>query len=188
MKRMEKLDLKKLRCQAKLVGTIVTVAGALLMTLYQGPVLGSKHIPPHKSYTTDTTENYRKNYFKGSMFLNIATLAWAGLFVLQVSPAIKLVGKLLFFSFTFKWKWKLKICFYVTLFWPGACFEDIQESSTLSYISDVLCGHSTSHCCHLCCRTQTICLENWLRHESPCCRLCCKSPCVFRMIIKFIIS
>lgn len=99
MKRMEKLNLKKLRCQAKLAGTIVTVAGALLMTLYQGPVLGSKHIPPHKSYTTDTTETFRKNYFKGSMFLIIATLAWAGLFVLQVSPAIKLVGKLLFLFF-----------------------------------------------------------------------------------------
>lgn len=98
---MEKLDLKKLRCQAKLVGTIVTVAGALLMTLYQGPVLGSKHTPSHKSYTQDTTETLRKNYFKGSMFLNIATLAWAGLFVLQVSPAIKLVGKLLFFFFYF---------------------------------------------------------------------------------------
>ena len=35
------------------------------------------------------------------MFLNIATLAWAGLFVLQVSPAIKLVGKLLSFFFPF---------------------------------------------------------------------------------------
>ncbi|XP_075646413.1 WAT1-related protein At5g07050-like [Castanea sativa] len=81
--RMEKLNLKKLRCQAKLLGTIVTVGGALLMTLYQGPVLGSNHIPPHKSYTTDTTETSRQNYFKGSMFLIIATLAWAGLFVLQ---------------------------------------------------------------------------------------------------------
>ncbi|XP_023884162.2 WAT1-related protein At5g07050 [Quercus suber] len=81
--RMEKLNLKKLRCQAKLVGTIVTVAGALLMTLYQGPVLGSKHIPSHNSYNTDTTGTDRKNYFKGSMFLIIATLAWAGLFVLQ---------------------------------------------------------------------------------------------------------
>lgn len=97
MKRMEKLDLKKLRCQAKLVGTIVTVAGALLMTFYQGPVLGSKHNPPQNSYTTDTTGTVSKNYFMGSMFLIIATLAWAGLFVLQVSPAIELVGKLPFF-------------------------------------------------------------------------------------------
>nr|GEW62115.1 WAT1-related protein At5g07050-like [Tanacetum cinerariifolium] len=34
--RMEKLDLKKVRSQAKVIGTVLTVAGAMLMTLYKG--------------------------------------------------------------------------------------------------------------------------------------------------------
>ncbi|KAL0012315.1 hypothetical protein SO802_007423 [Lithocarpus litseifolius] len=83
MKRMEKLDLKKLRCQAKLLGTIVTVAGAILISLYQGPMLGSKHNQTHEPYTKDTTRTSGKNYFKGSILVIIATLSWSGLFVLQ---------------------------------------------------------------------------------------------------------
>lgn len=34
--RTERLDMKKVRCQAKVVGTVVTVGGAMLMTLYKG--------------------------------------------------------------------------------------------------------------------------------------------------------
>jgi hypothetical protein len=88
---MEKLDLKKARCQAKIVGTAVTVAGAMLMTLYKGPLVQlvwSKYIHPHNSLgTTSSGSTYDKDFFKGTMFLIIATLAWAGLFVLQVSDA-----------------------------------------------------------------------------------------------------
>ncbi|KAH9738773.1 WAT1-related protein [Citrus sinensis] len=36
--RMEKVEIKKIRCQAKMVGTIVTVAGAMLMTIYKDSV------------------------------------------------------------------------------------------------------------------------------------------------------
>ncbi|KAJ9190526.1 hypothetical protein P3X46_001714 [Hevea brasiliensis] len=84
--RMEKLDLKKLRCQAKIAGTLVTVAGAMLMTLYKGPIVEmvwSKHVHPRKSYVTDTTGTTDKDWFKGSILLIFATLAWASLFVLQ---------------------------------------------------------------------------------------------------------
>ena len=85
---MEKVDMKRVRCQAKVVGTAVTVAGAMLMTLYKGPIVEmvwSKSVQPQKSYVTDTTGTAEKHWFLGSIFLIIATLAWASLFVLQVS-------------------------------------------------------------------------------------------------------
>lgn len=85
-KRMEIVNMKKLRCQAKVIGTILTVAGAMLMTLYKGPVLElmwTKYIP--HSNANITSSSSKDNWFLGSILLIIATLAWSSLFVLQVS-------------------------------------------------------------------------------------------------------
>ncbi|CAK9325698.1 unnamed protein product [Citrullus colocynthis] len=80
--RMEKLEMKKLRCQAKVLGTLVSVAGAMLMTLYKGPLLQMAW--SNNSHITNSNESSNnKDWFKGSIFLIIATLAWASLFVLQ---------------------------------------------------------------------------------------------------------
>lgn len=81
--------MKKVRCQAKVVGTLVTVAGTMLMTLYKGPrveMVWTKHAPHHGQINnaTYTTTYSDKDWFIGSILLIIATLAWASLFVLQV--------------------------------------------------------------------------------------------------------
>ncbi|WCJ39183.1 nodulin MtN21 /EamA-like transporter family protein [Euphorbia peplus] len=85
--RMEKLEMKKVRTQAKLAGTAVTVAGAMLMTLYKGPILEmfwSKNAHSGQSNNgSEASGTNDKDWFKGSILLIFATLAWASLFVLQ---------------------------------------------------------------------------------------------------------
>ncbi|KAK7336404.1 hypothetical protein VNO77_16944 [Canavalia gladiata] len=85
--RMEKMDLRKIRYQAKVVGTIVTVAGAMLMTLYKGQVinfLGSEYMHHPRNYEPENrSESGEKDWVKGSILLIIATLSWASFFILQ---------------------------------------------------------------------------------------------------------
>ncbi|KAL0359656.1 UNVERIFIED_CONTAM: WAT1-related protein [Sesamum angustifolium] len=96
--RMEKVDMKKVRCQAKVVGTIVTVGGAMLMTLYKGHVINmiwSNYIHPQKSNVpTSIDSNRDKDWVKGSILLIIATLAWASFFILQAITLRKYTAQL----------------------------------------------------------------------------------------------
>lgn len=84
--RMEKVDIKKIRCQAKVIGTIVTVAGAMLMTLYKGKVINmfwSSYIHVHRSNAPEASGSNDKDWFMGSILVILATLAWAFFFILQ---------------------------------------------------------------------------------------------------------
>jgi hypothetical protein len=85
---MEKINIKQVRCQAKIFGTLLTVAGAMLMTLYKGPIMELfwvKHRhPQNETHETTTTGSSEKDWILGCTFLILATFAWACLFVLQV--------------------------------------------------------------------------------------------------------
>lgn len=84
---MEKVSIKKVIYQAKVVGTLVTVAGAMVMTLYKGPILEiawNRHGHSCASDSQTAADPSSEDWFLGSIFLILATLAWACLFVLQV--------------------------------------------------------------------------------------------------------
>ncbi|KAK8963415.1 WAT1-related protein [Platanthera guangdongensis] len=99
--RMEKVNLKKVIYQAKILGTLVTVAGAMLMTLYKGPLVElfwTKYMHAHQATAAPVTaaaaEVADSNWVKGSIFLIIATFAWASLFILQAATLKKYTAQL----------------------------------------------------------------------------------------------
>ncbi|KAK7290746.1 hypothetical protein RIF29_05390 [Crotalaria pallida] len=85
--RMEKLDIRKLRCQAKVIGTVVMVAGAILMALYKGQVINffwSKNMHHPKTHVPENTnDSSEKDWVKGSILVMISTFSWACFFILQ---------------------------------------------------------------------------------------------------------
>lgn len=81
--RMEKIDIKKVRSQAKVAGTLVTVSGAMVMTLYKGPLVDILRVHSSTVPTAAAAALSEKNWYKGSIFLIIATWSWAALFIIQ---------------------------------------------------------------------------------------------------------
>ncbi|OIW03234.1 hypothetical protein TanjilG_13028 [Lupinus angustifolius] len=97
--RMEKLDIRKVRCQAKVFGTLVTVAGAMVMTLYKGQDIiffWSKYIHHSRNYepVENTNHSNEKDLVKGSILVMISTLAWAAFFILQAVTLRKYTAQL----------------------------------------------------------------------------------------------
>lgn len=78
------VNLKSIRGQAKVIGTITTVAGAMLMTLVKGPVL-------ELFWTKGKTNSYVINNgvdlshsLKGAIMITVGCFSWSGFIVLQV--------------------------------------------------------------------------------------------------------
>ncbi|CAH8297113.1 unnamed protein product [Eruca vesicaria subsp. sativa] len=83
--RMEKVEMRKVRCQVKVVGTLVTVVGSILVILYKGPFINffRSHL------TTTTSSPLAGDYLKATIFLLVASLSWASFFILQASTLKK---------------------------------------------------------------------------------------------------
>lgn len=98
--RMERVNIKKLRSQAKIVGTIVCVGGAMLMTMYNGPIVKMPWSAHHHSHeksssgtSSDTAVDHR-SWIVGSLVLIASTLAWSGVFILQAAVMKKYPAEL----------------------------------------------------------------------------------------------
>lgn len=70
---------------AKVVGTMVTVTGAMVMTLYKGPILemvwsrGTNHGAPK------STDLVKKDWVRGSLMITFGSFCWSCFIILQVS-------------------------------------------------------------------------------------------------------
>ncbi|KAG4939201.1 hypothetical protein JHK85_045926 [Glycine max] len=92
------VNVTKVRCQPKVIGTVVTVAGAMLMTLYKGQVISffvSKYMHHPTNYEPENnTDSGEKDWFKGSVLLVLATLSWASSSFRQALTLSKYPGQL----------------------------------------------------------------------------------------------
>lgn len=88
--RMEKLRLRSLHSQAKIFGTLCTVAGAVLMILYHGPVVPFPWSSGHHAAAAaaDAASQSSASWLNGTAMIIGSCVCWAGFFVLQVRPYI----------------------------------------------------------------------------------------------------
>lgn len=79
--------------QVKVTGTIVCVAGAMLLSFYHGPEIGIGNSAIHWKYAEKMTESNTPNKanFLGPFLLFASSCAWALWFIIQVSPLQKII-------------------------------------------------------------------------------------------------
>ncbi|KAH7528501.1 WAT1-related protein At3g28050 [Ziziphus jujuba] len=83
--RMEKLDLKSSRSQMKLMGTLLSISGAMVVTLYKGPpILKTLQVPSTEKFSASKPfffstmlKTTPSNWVIGSLFLAISSLSYA---------------------------------------------------------------------------------------------------------------
>uniref|UniRef100_A0A453PQ80 WAT1-related protein n=1 Tax=Aegilops tauschii subsp. strangulata TaxID=200361 RepID=A0A453PQ80_AEGTS len=83
--RMEKVRLRSLHSQAKIAGTVLTVAGAVLMVLYHGPVVQFPWTKGQHHAGGAATAADGAAWLKGTIMTVAACVAWSCFFILQSS-------------------------------------------------------------------------------------------------------
>ncbi|GFY96649.1 nodulin MtN21 /EamA-like transporter family protein [Actinidia rufa] len=82
--RLEKVNFKQIHSLAKVIGTTITVSGAMVMTLYKGPIVDIiwySHSTNHHKTTTNSTSD--QHWVTGTIMLLACTGGWSGFFILQ---------------------------------------------------------------------------------------------------------
>ena len=84
--RMERINIKERRSQAKIAGTLITVGGALLMILFSGPVVTfpwTKHSTGHA--VADSASHSSGRWLMGIFMILLSCFCWSAFFILQVN-------------------------------------------------------------------------------------------------------
>ncbi|XP_004147717.2 WAT1-related protein At2g39510 [Cucumis sativus] len=83
--RLERVNIWKRGSQAKIVGTIVTIGGAMIMTFIRGPMLNlpwTKPNHPSSSSSSSSSINHH-NQIKGSLMITIGCICQSAFIILQ---------------------------------------------------------------------------------------------------------
>ncbi|WJX11826.1 hypothetical protein P8452_02390 [Trifolium repens] len=78
---LEKIKIKSIRSQAKILGTIATVTGAMVMTLIKGPIIVETFGGKSQIHHSGGTSN--QHTILGSVLITIGCFSWACFFNLQ---------------------------------------------------------------------------------------------------------
>ncbi|KAJ0538406.1 hypothetical protein HanRHA438_Chr08g0343891 [Helianthus annuus] len=82
--RLETVKMKSLHSQGKILGTLVTVGGAMMMTLIRGPSIRFPWTNDHTLHhqTSVNTVN-TQNQLKGSLMVTASCFSWASFLIVQ---------------------------------------------------------------------------------------------------------
>ncbi|TXG52961.1 hypothetical protein EZV62_022130 [Acer yangbiense] len=82
--RLERLNIKKIHSQAKVIGTLVTFGGALLMSMYKGPVINLVGLSTssHHESSSDSSDNH-EHWVAGTLLILVGCVAWSCFYVVQ---------------------------------------------------------------------------------------------------------
>lgn len=83
--RTEKVKLRRLHSQAKIVGTVFTFAGAVLMIMFHGPVVQFPWSKGHHHGTAGASQKSGATWINGTVMVAASCVCWSGFFILQVS-------------------------------------------------------------------------------------------------------
>ncbi|KAL1225511.1 WAT1-related protein [Cardamine amara subsp. amara] len=85
--RQEAVGIKKQSGQAKVVGTIVCVVGAMVLSFYHGHTIGIGQSKIHWAYAQNITNHgpnsTHSNFFLGPFLIMAAAVSWAAWFIIQ---------------------------------------------------------------------------------------------------------
>nr|VDD59256.1 unnamed protein product [Brassica oleracea] len=85
--RQEAVGIRKVSGQAKVIGTVVCVAGAMLLSFYHGHTIGIGESKIHWTYaqniTTHGSDSAGSNFFLGPFLIMAAAVSCAGWFIIQ---------------------------------------------------------------------------------------------------------
>ncbi|GMN57271.1 hypothetical protein TIFTF001_026378 [Ficus carica] len=84
LERLEKVKIRRIHSQAKILGTIVTVGGAMFMTLVHGPLVNLPWTKPESHIDSENGANSQVS-LKGALMIAAGCLSWSGFIVLQGS-------------------------------------------------------------------------------------------------------
>ncbi|KAK8445196.1 hypothetical protein SEVIR_9G279400v4 [Setaria viridis] len=81
--RMERINIKERRSQAKIAGTAITVGGALLMILFKGPIVNFPWTKDVSHAVSDSGAHNGGHWLMGTFMILLSCFCWSAFFILQ---------------------------------------------------------------------------------------------------------